>query len=173
MTMNEFSLKGKVAAITGGTRGIGRSIAIGMAEAGADIALLQRSPDQVSVKQEIEQLGVKCSIVPCDLFDLRQVKEAIPAVVNTFGKIDILVNNAGIQRRSPAVDFSEEDWDDVIQVNLKVVWLLCQQAGKYMVPQKKRKNHQYRFPRIVPRRYSCSGLCFRKGGCGSINKSVS
>jgi 2-deoxy-D-gluconate 3-dehydrogenase len=134
-----LSLKGKVAAITGGTRGIGRSIALGMAEAGADIALLQRSPEQDSVKQEIELLGVRCMIIPCDISNSHQVKEAIPMVVERFGQIDILVNSAGIQRRSPAVDFSEEDWDDVLQANLKAVWLLCQQAGRYMVAQKSGK----------------------------------
>lgn len=66
--------------------------------------------------------------------DLEQVKAAVPAVVSQFGQIDILVNNAGIQRRSPSVDFPESDWDDVIQVNLKTVWILCQSAGRFMIP---------------------------------------
>ncbi|MFC9599366.1 SDR family NAD(P)-dependent oxidoreductase [Peribacillus butanolivorans] len=139
MVVNLFGLEGKVAAVTGATRGIGRSMAIALAEAGANIALLQRSVEQVDVKYEIENLGRKCLIIPCDLEDLNQVKEAIPSVVAHFGKIDILVNNAGIQRRSPSVDFPESDWDDVIQVNLKTVWLLCQMAGRYMVPQRKGK----------------------------------
>ncbi|WML57790.1 SDR family oxidoreductase [Neobacillus sp. PS2-9] len=139
MVLELFKLDGKVAAVTGATRGIGRSIALSLAEAGADIALLQRSPEQSDVKEEIESLGRKCLIVPCDLEDIDQVKAAIPNVVSHFGKIDILVNNAGIQRRSPSVDFSEQDWDDVINVNLKTVWLLCQQAGRYMVPNGKGK----------------------------------
>jgi 2-deoxy-D-gluconate 3-dehydrogenase len=139
MVLELFKLDGKVAAVTGATRGIGRSIALALAEAGADIALLQRSPEQSEVKEEIESLGRKCLIVPCDLENIEQVKAAIPTVVSHFGKIDILVNNAGIQRRSPSVDFSELDWDDVINVNLKTVWLLCQQAGRYMVPNGKGK----------------------------------
>jgi len=139
MVLELFKLDGKVAAVTGATRGIGRSIALSLAEAGADIALLQRSPEQTDVKEEIESLGRKCLIIPCDLEDIDQVKAAIPNVVSHFGKIDILVNNAGIQRRSPSVDFSEQDWDDVINVNLKTVWLLCQQAGRYMVPNGKGK----------------------------------
>ena len=139
MVLELFKLDGKVAAVTGATRGIGRSIALALAEAGADIALLQRSPEQSEVKEEIESLGRKCLIVPCDLENVEQVKAAIPNVVSHFGKIDILVNNAGIQRRSPSVDFSELDWDDVISVNLKTVWLLCQQAGRYMVPNGKGK----------------------------------
>lgn len=139
MVLELFKLDGKVAAVTGATRGIGRSIALSLAEAGADIALLQRSPEQSDVKEEIESIGRKCLIVPCDLENAGQVKSAIPNVVSHFGKIDILVNNAGIQRRSPSVDFSELDWDDVINVNLKTVWLLCQQAGRYMVPNGKGK----------------------------------
>ncbi|MFD1415741.1 SDR family oxidoreductase [Oceanobacillus jeddahense] len=134
-----FSLTGKVAAITGATRGIGRALAIALAEAGSDIALLQRDLSNDILKEEIKQIGRECDIIPCDLNDLEQVKQAIPEVVKRFGKIDILVNNAGIQRRAPAVDFSELDWDDVLQVNLKSVWLLCQSAGKYMVPSKSGK----------------------------------
>jgi 2-deoxy-D-gluconate 3-dehydrogenase len=134
-----FRLDGKVAAITGATRGIGRQMAIALAEAGATVALLQRNVEDQSVQKEIEALGQKSIIVACDLEDQEQVKAAIPTVVNILGHIDILVNNAGIQRRSPSVSFSESDWDDVINVNLKCVWLLCQEAGKYMVPQGKGK----------------------------------
>ncbi|WP_176343885.1 SDR family oxidoreductase [Priestia aryabhattai] len=135
MTVDLFSLDGKVAAITGATRGIGRSMAIALAEAGSDIALLQRSKEFLGVKEEIERLGRKCFIVNCDLENASQVSEAISSVVAYFCKLDILVNNAGIQRRSPAVDFAEEDWDAVMNVNLKTVWLLCQQAGRQMLKQ--------------------------------------
>ncbi|MEI2393020.1 SDR family oxidoreductase [Priestia megaterium] len=135
MTVDLFSLDGKVAAITGATRGIGRSMAIALAEAGSDIALLQRSREFLGVKEEIERLGRKCFIVNCDLENAFEVSEAISSVAAYFGKLDILVNNAGIQRRSPAVDFAEEDWDAVMNVNLKTVWLLCQQAGRQMLKQ--------------------------------------
>ncbi|SDD44760.1 2-deoxy-D-gluconate 3-dehydrogenase [Priestia aryabhattai B8W22] len=135
MTVDLFSLDGKVAAITGATRGIGRSMAISLAEAGSDIALLQRSKEFLGVKEEIERLGRKCFIINCDLENASEVSEAISSVVAYFGKLDILVNNAGIQRRSPAVDFAEEDWDAVMNVNLKTVWLLCQQAGRQMLKQ--------------------------------------
>ncbi|MFE4040336.1 SDR family oxidoreductase [Priestia megaterium] len=135
MTVDLFSLDGKVAAITGATRGIGRAMAIALAEAGSDIALLQRSKEFLGVKEEIERLGRKCFIVNCDLENASEVSEAISSVVAYFGNLDILVNNAGIQRRSPAVDFAEEDWDAVMNVNLKTVWLLCQQAGRQMLKQ--------------------------------------
>ncbi len=131
-----FSLEGKTAAITGATRGIGSSLAIGLAEAGADIALLQRDPSQTHVKLEVEKLGSKCEIIACDLSDIKQVKDAVPTVIEQMGKLDILVNNGGIQRRSPAIEFSEEDWDEVMTVNLKAVWMLAQSAGQHMIPRK-------------------------------------
>lgn len=127
-----FDLSGKVAVVSGATQGIGQGIAIGLAEAGADIVLLQRS-DDTSTEEKIKALGVRCKIIQCDLMNLNEVKQAIPKAIETMGSVDILVNNAGIQRRSPAVDFSEQDWDDVLNVNLKAVWILCQQAGRHMV----------------------------------------
>ncbi|WP_026567561.1 2-dehydro-3-deoxy-D-gluconate 5-dehydrogenase KduD [Bacillus sp. UNC41MFS5] len=127
-----FNLTGKVAVVTGGTRGIGQGIALGLAEAGADIVLLQRSTDTFT-QERIKEFGVRCEIVQCDLENLDEVKQAIPKAIEAMGSVDILVNNAGIQRRSPAVDFSEQDWDDVLTVNLKAVWLLCQQAGRHML----------------------------------------
>ncbi|MFL6558635.1 MAG: 2-dehydro-3-deoxy-D-gluconate 5-dehydrogenase KduD [Bacillus sp. (in: firmicutes)] len=131
--MNQaFNLSGKIAVVTGGTRGIGQGIAFGLAEAGADIVLLQRSTD-TRTQDRIKEFGVRCEIVQCDLENLDEVKQAIPRAIEVMGSVDILVNNAGIQRRSPAVEFSEQDWDDVITVNLKAVWLLCQQVGRHML----------------------------------------
>ncbi|MFB5661041.1 SDR family oxidoreductase [Alteribacillus sp. HJP-4] len=136
---NLFDLTGKTAAVTGCTRGIGKAAAISLAEAGADVALLQRNINQSDTKLEIEALGRKATIIPCDLNDKKQVKDAVPAVVNEFGKIDILVNSAGIQRRSPSAEFPEDDWDEVLDINLKTVWLLCQQAGIHMLENKNGK----------------------------------
>ncbi|MCY7838595.1 SDR family oxidoreductase [Bacillus haynesii] len=131
--MNQaFQLTGKTAVVTGGTRGIGRAIALGLAESGANIVLLQRSTD-TSTQESIKALGVRCEIVHCDMENLDEVKQAVPKAIEAMGSVDILVNNAGIQRRSPAVDFTEEDWDDVIKVNLKAVWILCQEAGRHML----------------------------------------
>ncbi|MFQ3546298.1 SDR family oxidoreductase [Halobacillus rhizosphaerae] len=173
MSQNLFNLDGKVAAITGATRGIGRSVALALAEAGADIALLQRNPDQLDVKNEIEELGRTCHIIPCDLNQLEQVKEAVPSVVSSFGKIDILVNCAGIQRRSPSVDFPEEDWDDVINVNLKTVWLLCQQAGRYMVPQKSGKIINFASLLSYQGGITVPAYAASKGGVSQLTKALS
>lgn len=168
-----FRLDGKVAAITGATRGIGRKMAIALAEAGAAVALLQRNAEDDSVKKEIEALGQKSIIVPCDLENDLQVKAAIPTVVKKFGKIDILVNNAGIQRRSPSVSFSEQDWDDVIHTNLKCVWMLCQEAGKYMVPQKSGKIINMASLLSFQGGFTVPAYAAAKGGVAQLTKALS
>ncbi|MGP4059656.1 SDR family oxidoreductase [Halobacillus sp. H74] len=173
MKQGLFQLDGKVAAVTGGTRGIGRSVAIGLAEAGADIALLQRKPDQTDVKEEIESLGRTCHIIACDLNDAEQVKGAIPSVVETFGKIDILLNAAGIQRRSDAVDFSEEDWDEVININLKTTWVLCQQAGRYMVSQESGKIINFASLLSYQGGIRVPAYAASKGGVSQLTKALS
>lgn len=172
MVLDLFKLDGKVAAITGATRGIGRALALSLAEAGADIALLQRNPNTDTVKQEIEALGRKCIIVSCDLEQEDQVKNAIPAVVDHFGKIDILVNNGGIQRRSPSVDFSKKDWNDVIQVNLNAVWTLCQQAGRYMVKQRSGKIINLASLLSFQGGFTVPAYAAAKGGVAQLTKAL-
>lgn len=111
-----FSLAGKTALVTGGTRGIGAACAIALAQAGASICLLQRDVNKTTTQAHILQLGgpTKCEIVEADLSDLKAAREAFKKGVEVMGgQIDILVNCAGIQRRAPAVDFSDEDWNDV------------------------------------------------------------
>jgi 2-deoxy-D-gluconate 3-dehydrogenase len=137
--MQIFDLNGQVAVISGATRGLGQAMAMALAEAGADIALIQRTGSDTATKRIVKQLGRRCEIISCDLSDMEQVKRIGDRVDELFGRFDILVNNAGIQRRSPAVQFSELDWDEVIQVNLKSVFSLCQQAGKRMLQQKRGK----------------------------------
>ncbi|MCM3716124.1 2-dehydro-3-deoxy-D-gluconate 5-dehydrogenase KduD [Alkalihalobacillus oceani] len=131
--MKLFDLHGQRAVITGATRGLGQSMAIALAEAGADLVLLQRNTQNTETQEKVNQLGRECHLIECDLQDMGQVRLAIDHVVKQAGKIDILVNNAGIQRRSPAIDFSEKDWDDVIDINLKSIFLLCREAGKMMI----------------------------------------
>lgn len=134
--MNEiFDLTGKVAVITGASKGIGKAIAIALAEAGADAVLLQRSMKDSGTKQAIEKLGRRCAIVECDLLNVERAKVIIDEAAKVFNKIDILVNNAGMQRDYDAVDFPESAWDDIMTVHLKSVFILCQQAGKLMIAQ--------------------------------------
>lgn len=139
MNMSLFDLRGKVALVTGSKRGIGRAAAVGFAEAGADVALLQRSSDDTKTRDEILQLGRNSVIVECDLANRQDVLNVVPQVLKQFGQLDILVNNAGIQRRAPAVEFLETDWDDVLQVNLTAIWQLSQAAGREMISRGKGK----------------------------------
>jgi 2-deoxy-D-gluconate 3-dehydrogenase len=134
-----FDLQGQVAVITGATRGLGQAMAVALAEAGADIGLIQRSEVDLTTKGLIEGLGRRCEIICCDLAAMDQVRHVMDLVDERLGRVDILVNNGGIQRRSPADQFSESDWDDVIDVNLKTVFLLCQQAGRRMKSHKRGK----------------------------------
>ena len=133
--MTMFDLSGQVAVITGATRGLGQAMAVALAEAGADIALVQRNAADTQTKELIETVGRRCEIILCDLAEMEQVKQVMDQVDRVYGKVDILVNNGGIQRRSPAEDFAEADWDDVLDVNLKTVFILCQQAGRRMIAQ--------------------------------------
>lgn len=137
--MNLFNLEGNVALVTGGNRGLGGAMAYGLAEAGADIAIVQRSSEETEVVDRIRSLGKKCEVFSFDLAETSKIQELVAAVIDKFGKIDILVNNAGVQKRSPSVEFSEEDWDFVNDVNSKAVFFLCQQVGKKMIEQGKGK----------------------------------
>ncbi|MCB0247118.1 MAG: 2-dehydro-3-deoxy-D-gluconate 5-dehydrogenase KduD [Anaerolineae bacterium] len=133
--LDAFRLDGQVALVTGGTRGLGAGLAVGLAEAGADICVLGRTP-AVETGAAVTSLGRRFAEVPCDLLTATPagLQAAVGDVVARMGRIDILVNNAGIIRRSPAIDFSEADWDDVLQVNLKAPYFLSQAAARAMAP---------------------------------------
>jgi 2-dehydro-3-deoxy-D-gluconate 5-dehydrogenase len=130
--MDLFNLDGKIAVVTGGSRGLGRAMAIGLAQAGADVALVQRKPTDTAVQERITALGRKCVIIACDLGEMTQVRTVLDQVDEKIGKVDILVNSAGTTYRSPALDYPEEAWDHLMDVNLKALYLLCQQAGRRM-----------------------------------------
>lgn len=136
MILDKFKLDGKVALVTGSATGIGRSIAVGLAEAGADVACHCRKPgDGAEVVAAIQQTGRRAVEVTGDMADKDVPKRVVADVIDAFGRIDILINNAGMIRRTPAVDFSEEDWATVIEVNLSSVFRLAQAAGRHMVEQ--------------------------------------
>ncbi|KAH6918136.1 hypothetical protein BKA70DRAFT_1246338 [Coprinopsis sp. MPI-PUGE-AT-0042] len=150
-TLDLFSLKGQNVLITGATRGIGAACAIGLAEAGASVCLIQRHGSEPNLEtfNAIKALIANdegenkraVEVVQCDLDNLEGVKGLFDRALDVMpGKeIHVLVNCAGIQRRAPAVDFSEADWDEVLNVNLKHIWLLSQSAGRHMVPLRRGK----------------------------------
>jgi len=139
MILDQFNLAGRVALVTGGSRGLGQAMAIGLAEAGADIACVSRGGNDQQTREQVEALGRR--------FFSSQVDFALPAervglvdrVVAHFGKIDILVNNAGSGTRFPPEEYPMTEWRDLVEVHLHSAFDLAQQAAKHMLPQGKGK----------------------------------
>lgn len=130
--MSSFDLAGKVAVVTGANTGIGQGIAVALAEAGADIAAVGRSR-AAETATKIRALGRKCELIDANLSSIKPVEGVVSQVLDSLGSLDILVNNAGIIRREDSLDFTEEDWDAVMDTNLKVLFFLCQAAARHMV----------------------------------------
>lgn len=140
MILDQFRLDDKVALVTGAGRGLGQAMAVALSEAGADIAGLG-SGSLENTATRVRALGRRFLSLKVNLLEAqaKDLNEVVARVVAELGGLDILVNNAGIIRRTPVLEFSERDWDDVIQVNLKAVFLLSQAAGRVMVEHGKGK----------------------------------
>lgn len=135
-----FSLKERIAIVTGGARGIGKFIATGLAEAGADVVLASRKINNcIEAAKEIEALGVKALPVQCDLEKLGDIDNLVKTAMGSFGRIDILVNNAGLTWGAPTLEYPLDRWEKVINVNLRAVFLLCKNVANVMVKQNKGK----------------------------------
>jgi 2-deoxy-D-gluconate 3-dehydrogenase len=136
MILDSFRLDGKVALVTGSSRGLGQAAALALAEAGADVAMLDRSPAQETA-DEVQALGRRTHLVQRDLVAAtpQELEESVQSVVDALGRIDILVNNAGIIRRAPLLEHSASDWDDVLAINLDAVFHLSQAAARRYVAQ--------------------------------------
>ncbi|HEV7476031.1 MAG TPA: SDR family NAD(P)-dependent oxidoreductase, partial [Pyrinomonadaceae bacterium] len=134
MTYAPLDLSGKVAVVIGGTSGIGRAIAHGLAAAGADVVPTSRRAEQVEVAAaEIEALGRRSIRVTSDVSDRTSLQQALEETVKTFAKVDILVNSAGKTKRAPTIDFSDEDWNDILDTNLTGTLRACQIFGRHML----------------------------------------
>ncbi|KAF5371577.1 hypothetical protein D9758_003438 [Tetrapyrgos nigripes] len=188
MSLDLFSLAGQAALITGASRGIGRACALALAAAGANIILVLRPPSSNvkdasdSTHNTLKASGTTISVVYCDLDDLEAVKNIFSLALQTKaaggspgkdGQIHILVNCAGIQRRAPCVEFSESDWDDVLNVNLKSVWLLAQAAGRHMVPLKRGKIINFCSLLTFQGGFTVPAYAASKGAVGQLTKALS
>lgn len=130
---SQFGLQGKTAVVTGATRGIGRSMAIALAKAGADTILVQRNLENTATRDEIRKLGQGSEIVAADLADASEVRTLASRILQQVPRVDILINCGGIQRRHPAHEFPDEDWNEVLQVNLNAVFTLSRDLGRHML----------------------------------------
>jgi len=134
--LDDFRLDGRVALVTGAGRGLGQALAVGLAEAGADVAVLDVLPLD-ETREQITQLGRRCHTMSHDLMETgpEQAARIVGECASELGRLDILVNNAGIIRRSPALEFGEEDWEDVVKINLNSLWYLSQAAARRYIEQ--------------------------------------
>ncbi|MCW0400933.1 2-dehydro-3-deoxy-D-gluconate 5-dehydrogenase [Xanthomonas sacchari] len=129
-----FSLEGKVALVTGANTGLGQGIAVALAQAGADIAAAGiAAPTETEAK--VTALGRRFVAIEANLISIEPVQRILDETLAGLGRLDILVNNAGLIRRADAVDFSEQDWDDVMNVNIKSAFFMCQAAGRHLIAQ--------------------------------------
>ncbi len=134
MSLDLFSLEGKVAIVTGASTGLGQGMAIGLAKAGAKIVGVDYV-EMNDTRGQVESLGTEFLAIEADLLTHEPVDRIIRESVDKFGRIDVLVNNAGIIRRQEAIEFAEKDWDDVININLKTVFFFCQAAARQFIKQ--------------------------------------
>lgn len=136
MILDSFRLDGKVALVTGSTRGLGQGAAVALAEAGADVALLDRGDASVTADL-VRATGRRALLIRRDLVSATpdELRSAVDEVIAELGGLDILVNNAGTIRRAPAAEYPASDWDDVLSVNVDAVFHLSQAAGRHMLAQ--------------------------------------
>lgn len=138
--MELFSLKGKVAVVTGGNRGLGKTFALSLAKMGADVVIVGRDElKNLSVIKEIESYGRRAISLSVDLQDISAIKRMVETVKNEFRKIDILVNNAGVSSTGLALDVEEEEWDKIMDLNVKSLFFCSQAIAKEMKEQKSGK----------------------------------
>ena len=171
--LDKFSLKGKVALVTGGGRGLGKGIALGLAGAGADVVIAARSAGELAeTVKELKDLGTDSASYQVDLLNVAEIKSMVDWVAEKYGALDILVNGAGINVRKPTVEMTEADWDRVLGVNLKSVFFASQAAGKVMLQQGKGRiiniaslSAIIGIPTIIP-------YCSSKGGLVQMTKGM-
>jgi len=139
MTENKlFNLQGKIALVTGASRGLGKAITLGLAQAGSDVAVADVLNTAETV-EEIKKIGRTAIGISVDVSEELSVASMVDQVIEKFGRIDILVNNAGILKSAPAEEMAEQDWDKVMKINLKGQFLCARQVGKQMIKQKSGK----------------------------------
>lgn len=130
--VNSFDLSGRIAIVTGANTGIGQGIAVALAEAGASIVAVGRSSME-ETEALVTKTGVRFHAIKANLGTIAPVKKIVAETISVCGGLDILINNAGIIRRADAIDFTEDDWDAVIDTNLKTAFFLSQAAGRHML----------------------------------------
>ena len=173
MILEKMSLKGKAGIVTGASRGLGKGIAIGLAQAGADLAVTSRELKIIEkVAEEIKSWGGKVLPLQVDVARKEDIDIMVEKTMGKFGKIDFLFNNAGRITRVPSEDFSEEDWDEELNVNLKGTFLCCQAVGRVMIKQKRGKIVNISSIGSFIGGKNISAYVASKGGVSQLTKSL-
>ena len=173
MSYSRLELNGKVAVVIGGTSGIGRAIAHGFAQAGADVIPTSRRAEQVeTTAREIEELGRRSLRVTSDVSDRQSLERVLSEAVQAFGKVDILVNSAGRTKRAPTIDFSEADWNAILDTNLTGTLRACQVFGKQMLEQESGSIINIASLSTFVALYEVAAYSASKAAVGSLTKSL-
>ena len=175
MPYSGLSLNGQVALVTGSARGIGKALAIGLAEAGAHVAVSDMPESMAEAgkaRDTIAGLGRKSESYELDVMDLSNIQSAIDRTVRDFGSLDILVNNAGIRRRKPALEVTEDDWDAVIDTNLKGVFFCCQAAARHMIVKGGGRIINIASQMAVVAAENRAAYCASKGGVANLTRAL-
>ena len=168
-----FDLSGRTAVVIGGTSGIGRAIAIGLAKAGADVVPASRRMDEVEqTANEIQRLGRRTLVQRADVLDRSSIETLRGQVLEAFGRIDILVNSAGVTQRVPTLDCSEDEWNRIMETNLTGTFRACQIFGRTMVAQQYGRIVNIASLATFVAFYDVAAYCASKAGVGSLTKSL-
>jgi NAD(P)-dependent dehydrogenase (short-subunit alcohol dehydrogenase family) len=173
MGYRQLDLDGKVAVVIGGSSGIGRTLALGLAEAGADVVPSARRMELVNaIAEEIERVGRRSLRVSCDVADRESLEKLLQASLQAFGKVDILLNAAGFNQRAPTLDFSEADWDKLIDTNLTGTLRACQVFGRHMIERKYGRIINIASMGSFLALFEVAAYCASKAGVASLTKSL-
>jgi len=171
MKFPSFELKDKIAIVTGGNKGIGKGIALCLANSGANVVVTGRTQDELEqVSSEIEEIGRQTLPIVMDVTQKQTVDMMTQRVLEKFGKIDILVNNAGVSEVLPAEEHTEEIWDNIIDTNLKGVFLCAQSVGKVMIKQKEGNIVNISSQAGIVGLLNHAAYCASKGGVNLLTK---
>jgi NAD(P)-dependent dehydrogenase (short-subunit alcohol dehydrogenase family) len=171
--IDQFTLRNKVALVTGAGRNLGRAIALSLAEAGADVALTARSmPEIERTAEEIRKQGRKALAIVMDVTDFPQVEQAIQKIIAEFGRIDILVNNAATRSHKPLLEISAEEWRSVIDTNLTGAFLCCKAVGPFMIRQGGGRVVNISSRAGSRGRANITAYCASKGGLNQLTQAL-
>lgn len=168
-----FGLSEKVAVITGASKGIGRDISLFLAEAGADVAIIARNKQELyELSEEIQAKGRRALAISADLMEISSIPNIVDQVIKEFGRIDILINNAGMNIPKPALEITEHEWDLVTDLNVKSLFFMTKEVGKYMQEQKAGKVVNITSQMAFVGYYDRAAYCASKGSVTQMMKAL-